>query len=352
MSAHRWPAIDHLLAMTDDVGLFQHATLDVPNRAFGYCTDDIARALIVACDAAERQGDDPAVSALVPTYLAFLNDARIPAGGFHGFMGYDSRWQDQAGTSDQVARALWGLGYAEGRAARETWRVLAGALRRHALEGVPKLTHIRSRAYAAIGLAHALAARPDDELVVRTQLDALAASIVDDVERHRSPDWVWCEDVMTYDNARIPEALLRAGAALGSTRYCEVGLAILHFYADAVIVDGRFEPVGNDGWYPRGGPKARFGQQPLEAAALVDAAFVALDMTDDERWRRVAEVAHGWFLGGNVHGVVLATEGSCGDGLEATGVNPNRGAESTLSWLMSAITMAKRSSTVPLRAVR
>ena len=348
MSAHRWPAIDHLLAMTDDVGLFQHATLDVPNRAFGYCTDDIARALIVACDAAERQGDDPSVSALVPTYLAFLNDARIPAGGFHGFMGYDRRWQDQIGTDDQVARALWGLGYAEGRAARETWRLLAGALRRHALEAVPRLTHIRSRAYAALGLAHALGARPDDELVVRTQLDALAATLAADVERHRSADWVWCEDVMTYDNARIPEALLRAGAALGSTRYCELGLAILHFYADAVIVDGRFEPVGNDGWYPRGGKRADFDQQPIEVAALADACMRAVTVTGDSSWLAAVEMCVAWFLGDNDAKIALLDEqtgGGC-DGLKPAGRNGNQGAESTMA-MISVLQQGRRLIAAP-----
>jgi len=287
----------------------------------------------------------------VRTYLSFLHDARLPGGGFHGFMGYDRRWQDRGGTGDQIGRALWGLGYAEGRAPRSSWRALAAALRRHASDALPGLVHLRSRAYAVLGLAAALASRPSDELAVRTQLDALASAIADDYDRHRADDWIWCEDMMTYDNARIPEALLRAGTALGNARYREAGLSMLRFYADAVIVDAVFEPVGSDGWYPRGGPKARFAQQPLEAAALVEAAFVALDATGDERWHEVAAIAHAWFLGGNVHGLVLASDGSCADGLDAFGLNANRGAESTLSWMTSAMTMARRSA-IPLRAVR
>ncbi|MGD1065494.1 MAG: hypothetical protein ABR975_01600 [Vulcanimicrobiaceae bacterium] len=351
MTAHHWPELEHLQAMTDDVGLFQHATLDVPNRAYGYCTDDVARALIVACDAADFTPDDTAVAELVRVYLAFLHDARLPGGNFHGFMGYDRRWQDRAGTGDQVGRALWGLGYAEGHAPRTTWRTLAHRLRVHALEALPTLVHLRSRAYAVLGLAHALGAQPADEAAVRAQLDALAATIADDFDRHRADGWTWCEDTMTYDNGRIPEALLRAGSALGNARYREAGLAMLRFYAEAVIVADRFEPVGNDGWYPRGGVKAQFGQQPLEACALVEAAFVACDVSGERRWRDVAAIAHEWFLGGNVHSLVLASEGGCADGLDAGGINPNRGAESTLSWLASAMTMAKRSSPA-LRAVR
>jgi hypothetical protein len=288
---------------------------------------------------------------LVPTYLAFLHDARLAGGRVHGFMGYDRRWQDAAGTEDQLGRAVWGLGYAERYAPRETWRGLAAALRRHTMEALPDLVHLRSRAYAALGLAHAVGARSGDELVLRSQLDQLAAALFDEFERHRSADWTWCEELMTYDNGRIPEALLRAGLTLCNERYVEAGLAMLEFYTSAVVLDGRFEPVGSAGWYPRGGPKARFGQQPLEAAALVDAAFAALDATGDERWRDVAARAHAWYLGSNVHGLVLVADGGCCDGLDAGGVNPNRGAESTLCWLMSANAIARR-ATVPLHVVR
>ena len=120
MQTYRFPALDHLLAMTDDVGILQHATLDVPNRSCGYCTDDVGRALIVACEAASRFPQDRNVSRLVSTYLAYLHDAQLPNGWFHNFMGYDRRWQDHGGTPDAVGRAIWGLGYAERFAPRES----------------------------------------------------------------------------------------------------------------------------------------------------------------------------------------------------------------------------------------
>ncbi len=151
MRTYRRPALDHLLAMTDDVGLLQHATLDVPNRSCGYCTDDVGRALIVACDAAARRGTEADGARLVTTYLAYLHDAQLPDGSFHNFMGYDRRWQDHAGTPDAVGRAIWGLGYAERYAPRETWRAVAGRMRAHALAAIPAMTYVRSRAYAALG---------------------------------------------------------------------------------------------------------------------------------------------------------------------------------------------------------
>jgi hypothetical protein len=352
MRTHRRPALDHLLAMTDDVGLLQHATLDVPNRSCGYCTDDVGRALIVACDAAGHRGTEADGARLVTTYLAYLHDAQLPDGSFHNFMGYDRRWQDHAGTPDAVGRAIWGLGYAERFAPRDTWRAIAGRMRAHALAVIPAMTYVRSRAYAALGLVHALATRPADEFAVRAVLDDSLATIADAYDAHSAPDWQWCEDAMTYDNARLCEALLRGGAALGNARYVEVGLAMLAFYASVVVEDDAiFVPVGNDGWYPRGGVKARYGQQPLEAAAMVDAAFAALDVTGDERWRRVAEIAHAWFFGGNTQRAQVATKTGCRDGIDATGVNGNMGAESTVCYLMSAIALANRSTT-SLHAVR
>jgi hypothetical protein len=344
--------------MTDDVGVLQHAIFDVPNRTCGYCTDDVGRALIVACDAARRAGEPSAESArLVTAYLAFLHDAQLGDGAFHGFMGYDRRWQDPRATDDAIGRAVWGIGYAEQYAPRESWRAVAGRMRRKALAAVRGLKHIRSRAYAALGLVHALATRPDDELELRAVLAAALEPIADAYDAHASPDWAWCEDLMTYDNARLCEALLRGGAVLENQRFVDTGLAMLSFYVAATIESdpsgpGRtfFVPVGSDGWYPRGGVKSRRGQQPLEAAALVDAALAALDVTGDARWRDVAETAHAWYTGRNTLGAVLATDGGCRDGLD-DGLNANMGAESTICYLMSAIALANRSS-ASLHAVR
>jgi hypothetical protein len=340
-----------MLAMTDDVGILQHATLDVPNRSCGYCTDDVGRALIVACDAAARQ---PAAQRLVTTYLAYLHDAQMDDGWFHNFMGYDRRWQDQRGTPDAVGRAIWGLGFAERHAPRETWRSLAGRMRRRAMAVIPTLQHVRSCAYAALGLVHALASRPDDELALRPVLDGALATIAAGYDAHAAPDWQWCEDVLTYDNARLCEALLRGGAALGEERYVRIGLAMLEFYTSVAIdpADGIFVPIGNAGWYPRGGVRSRSAQQPLEAASMVDAAFAALEVTGDPAWREIAETAHAWYHGGNTRRAVLARDGGgCCDGLDDAGANCNMGAESTISYLMSATAMAARSK-APLRAVR
>ncbi|HEX3465826.1 MAG TPA: hypothetical protein VHS78_17395 [Candidatus Elarobacter sp.] len=352
MRPYRWPPLDHLLAMTDDVGILQHAVIDVPNRSCGYCTDDAGRALIVACGVASRRGNEADGARLVTTYLAYLHDAQQPDGWFHNFMGYDRRWQDRYGTQDAVGRAIWGLGYAERHAPRESWRTVAGLMRRCALDAVRRMTYVRSRAYAALGLAHALAAQPEDELSLRAVLDESLGAIAGEFDAHADEAWQWCEDELTYDNARLCEALIRGGAALRNERYTEIGLAMLRFYCGVVLEDAAepasggpvFVPVGNDGWYPRGGVKSRNGQQPLEAAALVDAVLAALDATGDPFWITAAEAAHAWYFGRNSYGLAVATETGCRDGIDDGGVNPNMGAESTICYLMSAIALAKRSA--------
>jgi hypothetical protein len=333
-----FPVLDHLVAMTDDVGVFQHARYDIPNRSFGYCTDDVARALIVAVEASRRRPSETTGARLTATYLGFLTDAQQLDGWFHNFMGYDRRWQDTRGTDDSFGRAMWGLGVAAARAPRESWRSVARAAFDAGLTHVAELSHLRSRAYAALGLlALGESARSD-------ALDALLRAAVTPIARAyraiATPDWRWCHDTMTYDNARLCEVLVRAGDRLGDPALRSAGLEMFAFLASVVIEDGMFVPIGNEGWYPRGGVRARYGQQPLEAASFVDAALAVHAVTGDPADRALADVAGAWFFGRNTAGALLVSNGGCRDGLDAHGASENMGAESTLAYLMSAITLA------------
>jgi hypothetical protein len=337
MSPKRYPVLDHLVAMTDDTGMIQHARLDIPNRSTGYCTDDIARGLIVAVEASGRSATEAIASKLVTTYLAYLHDAQMSDGWFHNFMGYDRVWQDVRGTPDSFGRAMWGLGHCMRVAPQDSWQRVATDIFMRGLPHVEQLEHRRSRAYAALGCIDAFGSRHGDTDALRPAIADSISSIVRDFERHATPDWVWCEDLMTYDNARLPEALIRGGAILGSERFVQIGLDMLDFYASVVIEDGIFVPVGNNGWYRHGGEKARFGQQPLEAAAMIDAGLAAHERTGEERYRRYADIAYDWFFGRNTAQALLVTGGGCRDGIDEHGVNANMGAESTLAYLLGAI---------------
>lgn len=336
----RYPVLDHLIALTDDVGVIQHAVHDIPKRFTGYCTDDVARALMVSFAASANPVLHESAIRLGERYLAFLYDAQLQDGRFHNFMGYDRRWLDIVGTQDSFGRALWSVGFGLRYAPRDSWRRVCGLIFDRAFTVVPTLEYVRSRAYAIIGMSHAFASRPaDTELAhaIRCEAEALAQSY----ERNAGDRWQWFEPAMTYDNARLPEALLRAGAVLGQDRFVGIGLEALRFYESVTVEERIFVPIGNQGWYPRGGVRARFGQQPLEAAAMVDAALCAFDISRDPHFEGLAELAGDWYFGRNSRGALMVTSGGCRDGIDDHGISTNMGAESTLAYLSSAIALAE-----------
>jgi hypothetical protein len=347
----RAPSLEHLSALSDDTGIAQHACGDVPNRLEGYCTDDVARAFMVAVAAAAHERCREEASRLARIYLAFLLHAQRDDGRFANFMSYERAWLDEAGTEDSNGRAIWALGFGLRHAPRETWRQLCRERLERALPNVGALQHIRSRAYAALGLTRAYVAMGR----AHAGLEAALRDIGDDlVARHAlasAPDWRWFENAMTYDNARLPEALLRIGTVLEDRAFVELGLETLDFYESVVVENGVFVPIGNNGWYVRGGKRARYAQQPLEAAALVDAALAAEVVTGDPRFRRLAECGLEWYYGRNSRDAVMTAAGGCYDGLEELGVNRNMGAESTLAYLASAFALAQPGADV-LRIAR
>jgi hypothetical protein len=343
------PPLDHLIALSDDTGIIQHASEAVPNRSTGYCTDDVARAFMVALARMRTVPRDDAAMRLASTYLSFLHDAQIEDGRFHNFMAYDRSWLDDVGTHDSCGRALWSLGYGMRYAPTEPWRRVCRSLFDKGLQSMEWLEYTRARAYAVLGLARAYASVREPSYAA--PLRHLAESLCAAYEANADAQWQWFEPVMTYDNGRLPEALLRAARALDDERFGEIGLQALRFYERVTIENGIFVPIGNDGWYPRGGNRARYAQQPLEATALIDAELAALDLTGDAIHRDHAELGLAWFYGKNSRGVTMAAGGGCYDGLGEFDVNRNMGAESTLALLAGAYAIDERRSW-SLRAVR
>lgn len=325
--------LNHVRTLTDDVGIIQHARYSVPNREHGYCTDDVARALIVMLMRLRRVPGDADARAMASTYLAFLSNAQLPDGRFHNFMSYGRAWLDVVGTQDSFGRAIWSLGYALRFAPDDGWRRICAEMLDLSQACNAWFDHSRAQAYAILGLAHATAA---GHSAYTSAMRDLAQSLLRRYERERGAGWDWFEPVMTYDNARLPEALLRAGRALDDPAMLEAGRVTLEFLERTVFEDGIFVPIGNDGWFPRGGRRARFAQQPLEASAMMDAEIAAFDAFGGTEHRGMAARAAAWFDGKNLLGVALAHDGGCYDGLEADGPNLNMGAESTLAYLAAA----------------
>lgn len=322
--------------------MIQHATEDIPNRATGYCTDDVSRALIVVYQKLALDPRESAAARLAAVYLSFLQDAQLRDGRFHNFMGYDRQWEDSVGTHDSVGRALWAAGYGMRYAPRATWRRLCKKLFGKGLNSLEWLHHARSQAYAIIGLSHACrSSLADVELpYYHDALRMLAGALRERYASTHAPAWEWFENTMTYDNARLSEAMLRAGTALQDSELTAIGLRTLAFYTRTTIQNGIFVPIGNEGWYPRGGQRARYSQQPLEAVSLVDAALAAYESTSDPEFLDTARTGLDWYYGKNTRGIVMARDGGCLDGLNETSVNLNMGAESTLAFLSAAYAMA------------
>jgi glycosyltransferase involved in cell wall biosynthesis len=344
----RLPAVklDHLHRMTDHTGIIEHAVFVVPNYPEGYTTDDNARALIVAILLEEFAGTTPTVTLdLASRYLAFLWLAFDPATKrFRNCLSYERQWQEAEGSEDSHGRALWGLGTVLGRTKDAGLRGAAGRLFELAVPAAVEFKSPRACAFALLGLLEYLESFPGDRAALNAA-DALANRLLDSYRAHSSADWKWFEGVLAYSNARLPQALIRAGRRGANEAMVSAGLEALEWLATVqrCEIKGHFVPIGSHGCYSKQTEKARFDQQPVEACAAVSAFLQAYRATGKSRWRKDAWTAFNWFLGDNDLQVALydPSTGGCRDGLHPDRANENQGAESTLSFLMALLEMRK-----------
>lgn len=337
------PEVDlrQLLRLTDDTGLLQHATHLLPDPNHGYCTDDNARALIAAVLHARLYGYDEQVVPL-QRYLGFVAYAFNPeTGRFRNFMGYDRRWIEEAGSEDSHGRAMWALGITVRDAPNTPIHDFAYQLLHKGLEAVrDQLGYPWPWAFSLLGLCACL--ERHDDAAVHDVRDRLAHQLHDQWRRHATDDWPWWEDRLTWGIARLPHAMLVAGHDMGHQDMVDAGLAALRWCLDVETApEGHLSIVGNDGWYLRGQGKAQFDQQPLEAHGLVDACLTAARITSEPQWVRDAWRCFRWFLGDNdLKAPLYSPEtGGCYDGLTPNGPNQNQGAESSLAYLLSLLTL-------------
>ena len=351
--------LDHVKALTDDTGMLQHAIFTIPNRAEGYTTDDNARGLILTVLLAQLgNGNDngnsnnnkdrfgqanSAAPDFSRRYLSFLEHAFNPANGrFRNFLSYDRQWNEPAGSEDCHGRALWSLGTVLGRSDNPGLRSAAGRLFEFSLPAALESYSPRAGAYALLGIQEYLNSYPGDRDAQKIR-SVLSRRLLEMYESIRRPDWKWFEDVVAYGNARLPQAMLVVGSAGSDDRMVSGGLEALDWLLKAqhCETNHHFVPIGSQGFYHQGGEKARFDQQPIEAAGAVSACLEAYRITGDGRWRSEAWSAFNWFLGDNDLQLPLydSATGGCRDGLHPERANQNQGAESTLSFLMAWLEM-------------
>jgi glycosyltransferase involved in cell wall biosynthesis len=326
----------HLLSMCDDAGMFQHAVHSVPDRNHGYCVDDNARALLLAC-ALGGPGEQPLPEALTARFAAFVQHAWNPdTRRFRNFMSFDRRWLEDRGSEDSHGRTLWALGEcarADVSVSRRRW---ATALFAEALATVESFTSPRAWAFTLLGLDSYCAVTAGDAAARRIR-HVLAEKLLIILSRVETKDWVWFEDGLSYDNARLSQALIVTGHSTRTPAYTEAGLRSLRWLMTLQTTPaGLFRPVGTQGFgEQRQAPRA-FDQQPLEATAMISACLAAWRADGDAAWRADAARAFGWFLGDNDLTLPLVDleTGSCRDGLHPDRANENRGGESALSYLL------------------
>ena len=330
--------LTHLRAMTDDTGLYQHAVFNVPDRNHGYCTDDNARGLIAAV-MNWRLFKDEAINPLLKTYLSFLyhayNDKRKR---MRNFMSFDRRWLEEAGSEDSHGRCLWAAGYTIAHPPSDEILGLATRLFKELVDAPLKFTSPRAWSFAAIGANYYLRRFGGDTRVRQFMID-LGNKIFQLYLKNAGDDWPWFENILAYDNARLSQAITVTGNYLEEEEMFNTGLKSLQWLIDVQTNPdgGHLSLVGNDGWYKRGGEKARFDQQTVDASALVDACYQAFVLTGDDSWLKKMDWAFNWFFGSNdVHQPLYDfSSGGCYDGLEPGGINQNQGAESVVSMLLA-----------------
>jgi glycosyltransferase involved in cell wall biosynthesis len=319
--------------LSDSTGMMQHSVFSIPDRAHGYCVDDNARALILMC---RNKAFPPADRAKwTQIYAAFVQHAWNPdTQAFRNFMGFNRTWLEDTGSCDSRARTVWSLAIAATEASDPAIRQWARALFDTTLAATAEQTSLRTRAFTMLAASAMLTIRSGDERLTRL-LTEFGEDLISQLEGSRQEDWCWFETVLAYDNARLPEALLRAGLALDRNDFVVRGLETLTWISDRQsATEGHFRAVGSDSFGRPFAPPLRYDQQPLEAWAMVDACEAAFAATHDDHWKTIATKAYRWFLGENDLGLAIADAmtGECCDGLMPTGINRNQGAESVLSF--------------------
>jgi len=329
----------HLLRMSDDTGLFEHADGAIPRREHGYCVDDVSRGLLVLC---REPFPSEAVVELSGRYLTFLAHAQAPDGSFHNRLGYDRLWHDEPSTGDWWGRALWGLGTAAAGSPAPWIREAALAFFDRGVQ--LRSGYLRSMAFAALGAVQVLTVDPAHRAARELLADTVHAIGVPPVigPRKSGRPWLWPQERLTYGNAVLPEVLIRAGRLLGDEAALTRGLRLLGWLLDTESYDGHLSPTPVGGRGP-GDLRPGFDQQSIEIAALADACASAYSITADRRWADGIRQAAAWFAGDNdAHTVMYdPVTGGGYDGLTAAGRNTNQGAESTLA-LLSTLQQDRR----------
>jgi len=332
-------SIDHLKRLTDDTGIIQHAKFGIPNLKEGYCLDDNARALIAVLMSYWQKRDETAL-AMAPIYLSYIHYMQNKDGTFRNFLSFNRNFLDDVGSEDSFGRTIWALGYLIHKAPNDAYYQTARLLFFEAVPNFLKIQSIRGIANTMVGLSYYLRSNPFDEELTETLRD-LAWKLMHAYRQHSSPTWQWFESLLAYDNGMLPLALLHAAEHLHDEDIRDVALTTTQFLTEKTLNDDYLSIIGNENWYEKNGERSRFAQQPVDALAMVLMYHQAYRLTWKRDYLNHLFSSFMWLLGENDLRMSLfdfETKGCC-DGFERNGVNRNQGAESTLAYLISHLTV-------------
>jgi uncharacterized protein YyaL (SSP411 family) len=329
--------LDYLASITDETGILQHTKFATPNRREGYATDDNARALIV-CTRHNGLNRSPETAKLADVYLSFLYHMQMDDGRLHNFLSYDRRFLDDAGSDDSLGRALWACGSVINSNLDEEKKLLSKEVFDKALPHAVNSTSPRAKAFSVLGLSQYQRAYPKDQ-ALPGRMTELIEQLLKLYEQKSSVDWHWFESDLTYCNGRLPQALFEGYERIKDEDYLQVAKDSFNFILKAQMSNGMFAPIGNNGWYKKGGLKALYDQQSVEASCMVETAVAAFRETRKSYFRTVARTIFAWFLGKNTQGLSVynPNTGGCYDGLTPEGLNLNQGAEATVTYLLARL---------------
>ena len=332
-------SLAHIKRLTDDTGIIQHAKFGIPNLKEGYCLDDNARALLMVLMAYKQKKNTLALE-LSPIYISYIHYMQNKDGTFRNFLSFSRNFLDETGSEDSFGRTIWALGYLLANAPNDAYYRTGKLIFFDASPNFEKLKSIRGIANSMVGISYYLRSNPNDDSMVE-RLRNLADNLVRNYEGNSTPDWKWFEPLLAYDNGILPLALLHAAEILKDERITKTAMDTMSFLTEVTLKDGYLSIIGNEKWYKKDGERSLFAQQPVDALAMVLMYHQSFHLTKDKEYLNKLFSCFMWFLGENDLRMSLfdfETKGCC-DGFENNGVNRNQGAESSLAYLISHLTV-------------
>lgn len=332
-------SLAHINRLTDDTGIIQHAKFGIPNLKEGYCLDDNARALLMVL-MAYRQKKDIRALELSPIYLSYIHYMQNADGTFRNFLSFSRNFLDEVGSEDSFGRTIWALGYLLANAPNDAYYQTGKLVFFNAAPNFEKLKSIRSIANTMIGISYYLKINPSDDAMTE-RLRNMAMNLINHYKENKTEQWKWFESLLAYDNGILPLALLHSANILNDDNIAKVAIESMDFLTKHTLKENYLSIIGNEEWYYKDRERSIFAQQPIDAMAMVLMFHQAYQLTRDKEYINKLYTSFLWFLGENDLRMSLydfETKGCC-DGFEKDGVNRNQGAESSLAYLISHLTV-------------